>query len=113
MTGSQILARAMYDYMVEVLDGWGAIHPELRSSNAKVWGEVSALVKAHGGYCMSKGVKRDGRTLHYSVFDVSGKMPRKQRNDGGYYAEVDSASIVEKSQKLAEEWVRVSDLLPK
>jgi hypothetical protein len=113
MTGSQILARAMYDYMVEVLDGWGAIHPELRSSNAKVWGEVSALVKAHGGYCMTKLVKREGRVHHYSVFDVSGKLPRKQRNDGGYTVDIESANVMEKSQKMAEEWVRVSDLLPK
>lgn len=109
-TDSQIAAEYMYEFMKDGI-GWGAVHPDLRKQNAKVWGEVTLLVRAHGGRCLRKSVRDEGRVREYGVFDLSGKLVGAHKESGGAYANVTSDQVKESALAMAGEYVKVMSLL--
>lgn len=112
MTDNQIIAQDLYEVICGMEDGWGAIHPDYKKINAKVWGEVSALVQAHGGHVSQKTIKEDGVAKSYTIYDSAGRVERVQKTaNGGYIAKVESDVARERSVTLRLAYNKISVLL--
>lgn len=109
-TDSQIIAEHMFD-AIRANDGIGATHPDLRKQNTKVWGEVTLLVRSHGGRCLRKSVKSEGKVREYVVYDLDGKTVGETRSDGCTYTTLTSEEIRESAQVMATEYVAIVGLL--
>lgn len=109
-TDSQIIAEHMYEFM-ESVGGWGAAHPDLRKQNTKVWGEVTMLVRSHGGRCLRKSVREEGRVREYIVYDLEGKWVGQAKTDGSHYTTLNSDQVKESALNMAKEYVNITGLL--
>lgn len=102
MTTTQIVAQELYEWICAQEGGWSAAHPNVRRSAVKVFGELTALVKAHGGYVGQKTVKEDGVVKAYTIYDSCGKLERLVKpSSGSHNMVVESAEAKERAQKLA------------
>jgi len=109
-TDSQIIAEHMYEFMVSA-EGCGATHPDLRKQNTKVWGEVTMLVRSHGGRCLRKSVKEDGKVREYIVYDLWGKYVGDEKANGGHYTTMSSEQVKASALSMAQEYVGITGLL--
>ena len=75
MTSNSALAHSLYEEIVEVLGGVGAVSPILASTHRKVMQELGMLVKSRGGNIGNKNIKVEGRVKKYKVYDCTGKLP--------------------------------------
>lgn len=109
-TDSQIIAEHMYEFMVSA-EGCGATHPDLRKQNTKVWGEVTMLVRSHGGRCLRKSIKEDGKVREYIVYDLYCKWVGSAKGDGGHYTTLSSEQVKASALGMAQEYVGITGLL--
>ena len=101
MTVNQILATDLFGVIETSAGAWCAVHPDLRKLNVKVWGEVTAMVKAHGGNVGAKMVNEEGTKKQYTVFDLGGTLGRTKRNDGGYWMSIEMDQARDSAKHMA------------
>ena len=114
MTVTQIVAEHMYEWICAQEDGVGAVHPDLRKRDVKAFGDLTALVKAHGGFVGQKTIKEDGVVKAYTVYDTAGKLTRLVKpSSGSANMQIDSDTVKAKAVAIAGEYVKMVEILTK
>lgn len=112
MTVTQIVAGDMYEHICGSEGGWGAAHPDLRKRDVKAFGELTALVKAHGGFVGQKNIKEDGVVRTYTIYDSCGRLSRSSKpSSGNHSMAVESGDTKEKALGLAATYVKLQEIL--
>ena len=104
MTVNQIIAEALFE--LGDREGWDGVicaHPDLVRLYPKAFGDLTALVKAHGGYSGYKVIKREGKLWKYRVWDRNRVLQRKVDSTGGNSFEMDSEVVLSRASSLAAE----------
>ncbi len=83
MTGVQIAANFALQWMLAG-DGWGAVRQDNKQAAVRLFAELRALVKAHGGQVTQKQAKEDGKVTTYTVFEMRDKAEKIRMSNGGY-----------------------------
>jgi hypothetical protein len=114
MTVTQIVAEHLYQWIQAQPEGWASAHPDLRKRDVKVFGDLTALIKANGGYVGQKTLKDDGVVKAYTVFDAWGKLDRLVKpSSGNANVKVEPGPCREQALGLAKEYVKMQELLIK
>jgi hypothetical protein len=114
MTTNQILAADMLEYIRASDGGWGAAHPNTRKGNVKAFGDLTALVKAHGGFVGQKVVRDNGVLYAYTIYDLTGLVGRALKPaTGGYNMEVDVGETKVRGAELAKLVAGLKEILEK
>jgi hypothetical protein len=112
MTTMQITAEHILEWIRERDGGWAAVHPDLRKRDVKMFGDLTALVKAHGGYVGQKTIKEDGVVKAYTIYDTCGKLDRLvQPSSGKHVMVVESDEARARAIGLAAEYVKITEIL--
>lgn len=112
MTVTQIVAGDMYEFLCGLEGGWGAAHPDLRKRDVKAFGELTALVKAHGGMVGQKNLKEDGLVKTYTIYDTCGRLPRSVKaSSGNASVQVEAGEARSRAQQLAATYVKLQEIL--
>lgn len=69
------------------------------------------LVRSHGGRCLRKSIKEEGRVREYIVYDLEGKWVGAAKNDGCHYTTLSSDQVKESALNMAKEYVNITGLL--
>jgi hypothetical protein len=100
MTKTDIIAHRVVEYIRGCKNGWSAVHPDYKIVDNKIWGQINEIVKEGGGYVMQKERKQEGINTTFTVYDTEAKLPRKQKSNGGYRADVDGDEVAIRADKL-------------
>jgi hypothetical protein len=112
MTVNQIIAQDLYEAIVAMEGGWCSVHPDLRKRNVKAWGDVTGLVKAHGGYVGQKTIKDDGVVKTYTIFDSCGRLERVAKpSSGNTVMKVDADEARTRALAIAKTYLNITELL--
>jgi hypothetical protein len=112
MTVTQIVAEHLYEWVCAQEGGWASAHPDLRKRDVKAFGELTALVKAHGGYVGQKTVKEEGMVKAYTIFDSMGKLVRTVKpSSGSCNMGVESGETKTRAEGMAKEYVKMQEIL--
>ena len=111
MTVNQIMAQDLFEVIQSCEGQWAAVHPDLKKLNVKAWGDLTAMVKAHGGFVGAKMVKDEGTPKQYTVFDMSGALERTKRNDGGHWMIIEMQAARDSAKHMAERYRAIEEHL--
>lgn len=108
MTNTQVIAEELWRMGKEDENG-GVLcaAPMTRAQHRAIFLELTAIVKARGGFVGQKKVRDSGRELYYSVYDLSGSLNRIDKTDGGHRIEVETAVAKASAERVA---LKVADL---
>ena len=69
------------------------------------------LVRSHGGRCLRKSIKEEGRVREYIVYDLCGKLIGLPKTSGSHYTTLSSDQVKESALAMAKEYVNITGLL--